>query len=162
MREGRDSPTYVQLETHREICLYTNSTTPSFSLFQSKSSSTAKQERLNTSTYAGRSCMVLPRTAPVYDSTTARIRRPSQSQPRRTQLSNASVRRPDVGNNYLPGRDVPRANLPAGGTYPPFCEGLQTAWFAAGLQQIFFPHNGVDFPTSRPSGRQIQRRRLPG
>jgi hypothetical protein len=28
--------------------------------------------------------------------------------------------------------------LPAGGTYPPFCEGLQTAWFAAGLQQIFF------------------------
>jgi hypothetical protein len=29
--------------------------------------------------------------------------------------------------------------LPAGGTYPPFCEGLQTAWFAAGLQQIFFP-----------------------
>lgn len=112
MREGRDSPTYVQLETHREICLYTNSTTPSFSLFQSKSSSTAKQERLNTSTYAGRSCMVLPRTAPVYDSTTARIRRPSQSQPRRTQLSNASVRRPDVGNNYLPGRDVPRANFP--------------------------------------------------
>lgn len=33
----------------------------------------------------------------------------------------------DVGNNnYLPGSDVPRAN---------------------------FPHNGVDFPTSRPTGR---------
>jgi len=33
----------------------------------------------------------------------------------------------DVGNNnYLPGGDVPRAN---------------------------FPHNGVDFPTSRPTGR---------
>jgi hypothetical protein len=28
---------------------------------------------------------------------------------------------------------------PAGEAYPPFCEGLQTAWFAAGLQQIFFP-----------------------
>jgi hypothetical protein len=27
---------------------------------------------------------------------------------------------------------------PAGGAYLPFCEGLQTAWFAAGLQQIFF------------------------
>jgi hypothetical protein len=28
---------------------------------------------------------------------------------------------------------------PAGGVYPHFCEGLQTAWFAGGLQQIFFP-----------------------
>jgi hypothetical protein len=28
---------------------------------------------------------------------------------------------------------------PAGGVYPHFCEGLQTAWFAARLQQIFFP-----------------------
>jgi hypothetical protein len=28
---------------------------------------------------------------------------------------------------------------PAGGAYPHFCEGLQTAWFAARLQQIFFP-----------------------
>jgi hypothetical protein len=27
----------------------------------------------------------------------------------------------------------------AGGAYPHFCEGLQTAWFAARLQQIFFP-----------------------
>jgi hypothetical protein len=27
---------------------------------------------------------------------------------------------------------------PAGGVYPPFCEGLQTAWFAAGLQHILF------------------------
>jgi hypothetical protein len=26
----------------------------------------------------------------------------------------------------------------AGGAYPHFCEGLQTAWFAAGLQQFFF------------------------
>jgi hypothetical protein len=31
--------------------------------------------------------------------------------------------------------------LPAGGAYPPFCEGLQTAWFVAGLQQIFFLPN---------------------
>jgi hypothetical protein len=34
---------------------------------------------------------------------------------------------------------------PAGGAYPPFCEGLQTAWFAVGLQQIFFPINRVVF-----------------
>jgi hypothetical protein len=27
---------------------------------------------------------------------------------------------------------------PTGGAYPHFCEGLQTAWFAARLQQIFF------------------------
>jgi hypothetical protein len=31
---------------------------------------------------------------------------------------------------------------PAGGVYPHFCEGLQTAWFAARLQQIFFPGRG--------------------
>jgi hypothetical protein len=30
---------------------------------------------------------------------------------------------------------------PAGGIYPHFCEGLQTAWFAARLQQIFFHKN---------------------
>jgi hypothetical protein len=28
-----------------------------------------------------------------------------------------------------------------GGTYLHFCEGLQTAWFAAGLQQIFFHYD---------------------
>jgi hypothetical protein len=30
---------------------------------------------------------------------------------------------------------------PAGGAYPHFCEGLQTDWFAARLQQIFFRQN---------------------
>jgi hypothetical protein len=37
---------------------------------------------------------------------------------------------------------------PAGGAYSPFCEGLQTAWFAAGLQQIFFPSSGLWFLVS--------------
>jgi hypothetical protein len=34
---------------------------------------------------------------------------------------------------------------PVGGVYPHFCEGLQTAWFAARLQQIFFRCPSVCF-----------------
>jgi hypothetical protein len=49
---------------------------------------------------------------------------------------------------------------PAGGAYPPFCEGLQTAWFAAGLQQIFFQgccqcQRCATAPTARLAARSV-------
>jgi hypothetical protein len=53
---------------------------------------------------------------------------------------------------------------PAGGVYPPFCEGLQTAWFAAGLQQIFFRRSSVGglADAGRADDSKAGRHQLPG
>lgn len=63
-----------------------------------------------------------------------------------TRLFTVPHKKEDISYPQVNNTTKTLSDGPAGGAYPHFCEWLQIAWFAPGLQQIFFPTDSSPAP----------------